>query len=64
MREQPFLGTRLIYEQLGLWSDVAARAEAISLIHVSDRGRFRSNPHDRRRHAYRSPLGMWWKING
>lgn len=33
-------GTRLIYEQLGLWSDVAARAEAISLIHVSDRGRF------------------------
>ncbi|MWV10536.1 2-octaprenyl-6-methoxyphenyl hydroxylase [Pseudomonas sp. R-28-1W-6] len=33
-------GTRQIYERLGLWSAISPRAEAISQIHVSDRGRF------------------------
>lgn len=32
-------GTRMIYEQLGVWSAVAQRAEPIRHIHVSDRGR-------------------------
>lgn len=33
-------GTRQIYERLGLWQSIAARAEPIKDIHVSDRGRF------------------------
>lgn len=33
-------GTRQIYERLGLWPAISPRAEAISQIHVSDRGRF------------------------
>ncbi len=33
-------GTRLIYERLGLWPAIAERAEPISRIHVSERGRF------------------------
>lgn len=33
-------GTRLIYERLGLWAAIAARAEPITRIHVSERGRF------------------------
>ncbi|TLX61091.1 2-octaprenyl-6-methoxyphenyl hydroxylase [Stutzerimonas nosocomialis] len=33
-------GTRLIYDRLGVWDAIAARAEAILDIHVSDRGRF------------------------
>lgn len=33
-------GTRQIYERLGLWSALSARAEPIRQIHVSDRGRF------------------------
>jgi 2-octaprenyl-6-methoxyphenol hydroxylase len=33
-------GTRLIYQQLGLWPAIAQRAEPILQIHVSDRGRF------------------------
>lgn len=34
------LGTRLIYERLGLWQAIAPRAEPITRIHVSERGRF------------------------
>ena len=33
-------GARHIYERLGLWQAIAARAEPIKDIHVSDRGRF------------------------
>ncbi|HYQ39564.1 MAG TPA: 2-octaprenyl-6-methoxyphenyl hydroxylase [Pseudomonas sp.] len=33
-------GTRLIYERLGLWPAIAERAEPITRIHVSERGRF------------------------
>ena len=33
-------GTRLIYEGLGLWPAIAGRAEPITRIHVSERGRF------------------------
>ena len=33
-------GTRQIYERLGLWPAISPRAEAITQIHVSDRGRF------------------------
>ena len=33
-------GSRQIYERLGLWQDIAHRAEPILQIHVSDRGRF------------------------
>ena len=33
-------GTQQIYQRLGIWSQVAARAEPILHIHVSDRGRF------------------------
>ncbi len=33
-------GSRLIYEQLGLWPRLAAQATPIRHIHVSDRGRF------------------------
>ena len=33
-------GTRLIYERLGMWPAIAERAEAITGIHVSERGRF------------------------
>ena len=33
-------GTRQIYERLGLWPAICPRAEAITQIHVSDRGRF------------------------
>jgi len=33
-------GTRQIYERLGLWPALSARAEPIRQIHVSDRGRF------------------------
>lgn len=33
-------GTRQIYEQLGLWQVISQRAEPISQIQVSDRGRF------------------------
>ncbi len=33
-------GTRQIYERLGLWPALNARAEPIRQIHVSDRGRF------------------------
>ena len=33
-------GSKLIYEQLGLWPAIAEQATAISRIHVSDRGRF------------------------
>lgn len=33
-------GARRIYEQLGLWQDIARRAEPILQIQVSDRGRF------------------------
>ena len=33
-------GTRQIYERLGLWPVLSARAEPIRQIHVSDRGRF------------------------
>ncbi|MCQ4348811.1 2-octaprenyl-6-methoxyphenyl hydroxylase [Pseudomonas stutzeri] len=33
-------GTRLIYEDLGLWPAIAERAEPITDIHVSERGRF------------------------
>lgn len=33
-------GTRQIYEHLGLWPALSARAEPIRQIHVSDRGRF------------------------
>ena len=32
-------GSRLIYEQLGCWAEIAKRAEAIHQIHISDRGR-------------------------
>lgn len=32
-------GTRLIYQRLGVWERIAERAEPITLIHVSDRGR-------------------------
>ena len=32
-------GTRLIYQRLGVWEQIAERAEPISHIHVSDRGR-------------------------
>ena len=32
-------GTRLIYQRLGVWDEIAERAEPISDIHVSDRGR-------------------------
>ena len=33
-------GARQIYERLGLWPEIARRAEPILQIHVSDRGRF------------------------
>ncbi|CAN0601188.1 unnamed protein product, partial [Ectocarpus sp. 12 AP-2014] len=33
-------GSRLIFEQLGLWSRLSAHATPIEHIHVSDRGRF------------------------
>lgn len=33
-------GTRLIYQRLGLWPAIAERAEPITRIHVSERGRF------------------------
>lgn len=33
-------GSRQLYERLGLWPALATRAEAITQIHVSDRGRF------------------------
>ena len=33
-------GTRQIYERLGLWPAIAERAEPITQIHVSERGRF------------------------
>ena len=33
-------GTRCIYDQLGLWADLNDRAQAISSVHVSDRGHF------------------------
>jgi 2-octaprenyl-6-methoxyphenol hydroxylase len=33
-------GTRLIYEHLGVWGEMARHAEPIRRIHVSDRGRF------------------------
>jgi 2-octaprenyl-6-methoxyphenol hydroxylase len=33
-------GTRQIYERLGLWQQIARRAEPIRQIQVSDRGRF------------------------
>ena len=33
-------GTRQIYERLGLWPALSARADPIRQIHVSDRGRF------------------------
>src|SRR5690606_26780889 len=33
-------GSRLIFERLGLWSQLAARAEPIRHIHVSEQGRF------------------------
>ncbi|MCY1290153.1 2-octaprenyl-6-methoxyphenol hydroxylase [compost metagenome] len=33
-------GSRQIYERLGVWAQIAARAEPIEEIHVSDRGRF------------------------
>ena len=32
-------GTRLIYQRLGIWDEIAKRAEPITDIHVSDRGR-------------------------
>lgn len=32
-------GTRLIYQRLGVWGQIAKRAEPITDIHVSDRGR-------------------------
>jgi len=32
-------GTRLIYQRLGVWEQIAERAEPITNIHVSDRGR-------------------------
>ncbi len=32
-------GTRLIYQRLGVWDQIAERAEPITQIHVSDRGR-------------------------
>lgn len=32
-------GTRLIYQRLGVWERIAERAEPITCIHVSDRGR-------------------------
>lgn len=32
-------GTRLIYQRLGVWQRIAERAEPITQIHVSDRGR-------------------------
>ena len=32
-------GTRLIYQRLGMWDQIAERAEPITDIHVSDRGR-------------------------
>src|SRR5690606_28420113 len=32
-------GTRLIYQRLGVWSQIAERAEPIRRIHVSERGR-------------------------
>jgi len=32
-------GTRLIYQRLGVWEQIAQRAEPITHIHVSDRGR-------------------------
>ncbi|MCQ4294452.1 2-octaprenyl-6-methoxyphenyl hydroxylase [Pseudomonas stutzeri] len=33
-------GTRLIYQRLGIWEQIAERAEPILRIHVSERGRF------------------------
>ncbi|MES2817452.1 MAG: 2-octaprenyl-6-methoxyphenyl hydroxylase [Pseudomonadota bacterium] len=33
-------GSRQLYERLGLWPNIAPRAQAIARIHVSDRGRF------------------------
>lgn len=35
-------GSRQIYERLGLWQAISQRAEPITQIHVSDRGRFGS----------------------
>ncbi|MNO78691.1 2-octaprenyl-6-methoxyphenol hydroxylase [compost metagenome] len=35
-------GSRQIYERLGVWQQIAQRAEPIAQIHVSDRGRFGS----------------------
>jgi len=32
-------GTRLIYQRLGIWDQIAERAEPITDIHISDRGR-------------------------
>lgn len=33
-------GSQQIYQQLGIWQAIAPRAEAIKLVHVSDKGRF------------------------
>ena len=33
-------GSQQIYQRLGLWDNIAPRAEAIYDIHISDRGRF------------------------
>src|SRR5690554_7913756 len=34
------LGSAQIYQQLGIWSQVASKAQPITDIHVSDRGHF------------------------
>lgn len=47
-------GSRLIYQQLGLWAHLAEQATPIHHIHVSDRGRFgatRLAAHDHRQEA-------------
>ncbi len=40
-------GSRLIFDKLGIWSQLAQRAAAIDSIHVSERGRFGSTCIDR-----------------
>jgi 2-octaprenyl-6-methoxyphenol hydroxylase len=42
------LGTRRIYEALGLWADLASSAEPIRQIHVSEQGRFGTSRMDAR----------------
>ena len=47
-------GSRLIYEDLGLWSALAGGATAIRRIHVSERGRFGSTRMDALEHGQKA----------